>query len=140
VLRPRLTARNAYWDLAHEYRRRHGLLERNAFNQNIAVLLLENGEPIVERNEEGLHSEQRLSWQLKDRSFSSDCPIVALFSERKPCSSVCQKTVLPQFCRINNHVAYDIFFVIDYYNSPEGVKSENNRHELIKSYSRAGYF
>jgi Xanthomonas XOO_2897-like deaminase len=116
------------------------MLAPKDFNQNIAVLLLDTGNPIIERNAKGLHSEQQLLWRLAETEMESGCPILGLFSERKPCPAICQPQVLPQLCRANSGVAFDVFFAIDYYNLPEGMKSENNRHELIRSYAQAGYF
>jgi hypothetical protein len=46
---------------------------------------------------------------------------------------------LPGLCRLNSGVAYDVYFAIDYYNSPGGMRSENNRSELIRRYVMAGY-
>jgi hypothetical protein len=118
------------------------MLDRSDFNQNIAVLLLEGGQTIVSENDMGFHSEQNILWTLQKRASTlvSDCPIVGLFSERKPCQQICQKQVLPELCVMNKGVPFDVFFAIDYYNAPEGKRTENNRHELIKSYSEAGYF
>ena len=116
------------------------MLAANNFNQNIAVLLLDGEEPIVQKNDMKFHSEQLILWALAEREPDSDCPILGLFSERKPCQEICQKQVLPQLCRVNNGVPFDVFFAIDYYNSPEGMRSENHRHELIRSYTQAGYF
>jgi hypothetical protein len=137
---PRLTTGNQYWNLAYQYRSANNLLERQHFNQNIAVLLLEGGTSIIERNSQGFHSEQLILWTLAERAIEAGCPILGLFSERKPCQEICQRLVLPQLCRVNSGVPFNVYFAIDYYNSPAGKKSENNRNELIKSYAQAGYF
>jgi hypothetical protein len=138
--RPRLKAKNEYWDLAYQYRKTHDMLAQYDFNQNVAVLLLDSGTTIIERNADRLHSEQQIVWTMAERAIDSGCPILGLFSERKPCQEICQKQVLPQLCRANSEVPFDVFFAIDYYNSPAGIKSENHRNELIKSYTQAGYF
>ena len=135
---PRLRTKNEYWNLAYQYRKAHDMLAREDFNQNIAVLLLDAESPIIEKNGQGLHSEQQILWSLAERAIDFGCPILGLFSERKPCQEICQKLVLPQLCRENSRVPFDVYFAIDYYNSPGGMKSENNRSELIKSYAQAG--
>ena len=116
------------------------MLAPSDFNQNIAVLLLNAEKPIIQMNDMQLHSEQQILWTFAARGPNLDCPIQGLFSERKPCQEVCQKQILPLLCRLNKGVPFDVFFATDYYNSPEGMKSENNRHALIKSYAQAGYF
>jgi hypothetical protein len=136
----RLTTPNEYWNLAYNYRREHNLLGQYDFGQNIAVLQLEEGPPIIEINKDKLHSEQRIVWRLQNLRLGSDCPILGLFSERKPCQEICQKTVLPYLCQRNSNVPFDVCYAIEYYNSSEGIKTDNNRHELIKSYSDAGYY
>ncbi|HWP45367.1 MAG TPA: hypothetical protein VNO14_19145, partial [Blastocatellia bacterium] len=136
---PRLTRPNTYWNLAYEYRRAENMLGQYDFNQNVAVLLLEDEAPIIEKNAAGLHSEEQIIWKLEKRSLYSDCPILGLFSERKPCPDRCQKHALPRLCSINNGVPFGVFFAIDYYNSSEGMKTDKHRHELIKSYHQAGY-
>ena len=139
VMQPKLTSSNTYWNLAYDYRRRNNLLKRHHFGQNIAVLLMEGGKTLIERNESGLHSEQRLLWKLVESGVVSGCPIIGLFSERKPCQVICQPFILPQLCRMNSGVPYDVYYATEYYNAPGGVRSENNRHEMIKSYINAGY-
>jgi len=144
IWKPRLTARNQYWDRAYAYRTAHNMLERFDFNQNIAVLFYQRkGQPggeIIRENVSGLHSEQRIYWVLENMGFNSDCEftILGLFSERKPCQERCQ-TLVRQLCRFNKGVPFPVYFAIDYYNLPEGQKSEQHRHELIGSYLRAGY-
>jgi hypothetical protein len=139
VWQSRLTAPNEYWNLAYQYRKDRNLLGRYDFNQNVAVLLLEGQKPIIKENTQGLHSEQQIVLTFAKRKIASGCPILGLFSERKPCSNICQP-LLPPLCRANDGVPFDVFFAVDYYNSPAGMKSKNNRSELIKSYTEAGYF
>jgi hypothetical protein len=140
IWKPRLTTKHDYWNLAYTYRKDHNMLARTAFNQNIAVLVLDGEDPIISENAMGFHSEQNIYWTMAKRGLRTDCPILGLFSERKPCQAICQKDILPQLCVLNAGVPFDVFFATDYYNSPEGKKSKNNRHEVIKSYAQAGYF
>jgi hypothetical protein len=136
---PRLLRPNDYWRLALAHRAREGLLGREAFSQNIAVLMLDGEPPIVEKNDQSFHSEQLLLWKLLARGIKSDCPIIGLFSERKPCQDICQKDILPALCRINHGVPFDVYYVIEYYNSSEGIKTGNHRHELLAEYYGAYY-
>ncbi len=140
IWRPRLTRQHEYWNHAYRYRRDNQMLGQTDFNQNVAVLMLEGKPPIIEMNEMNFHSEQQIVWRLIRRGIDSGCPILGLFSERKPCQEICQRQVLPQLCRLNSGAPFDVFFATDYYNSPEGVRSQNNRHALIRSYAEAGYF
>jgi hypothetical protein len=110
------------------------------FRQNVAVLVLDGEPPIIRTNEMQFHSEQQILWTLVNRDLTSDCPIIALFSERKPCQEICQRQILPQLCRINGGVPFDVYFATDYYNSAAGIRSDNNRHALVTSYAQAGYF
>jgi hypothetical protein len=140
IWRPRLTRQHEYWDHAYRYRRNNQMLGQTDFNQNVAVLVLEGKPPIIETNEMNFHSEQQIVWRLLRRGIDSGCPILGLFSERKPCQEICQRQVLPQLCRLNSGVPFDVFFATDYYNSSEGIRSQNNRHAVISSYALAGYF
>lgn len=137
---PRLTARHDYWDIAYKYRERQRLLEPQHFNRNVAVLVLDGSPPIIQENDMHFHSEQLVYWALQRKGADAGCPILGLFSERKPCQEICQKDILPGLCRLNEGVPYNVYFATDYYNSPHGQKSENNRHAVLMSYVQAGYF
>ena len=113
VWQPRLTQQHDYWNHAYDYRRRHRMLARSHFNQNVAVLVLEGGKVIAQKNDMGFHSEQLILWTLAEMGIDSDCPILGLFSERKPCQEICQKDVLPSLCRINNGVPFNVYFATD---------------------------
>jgi hypothetical protein len=50
IWHPRLTSPHRLWNIAYSYRRKNNMLEPKDFNQNIAVLLLED-RSMVEKNE-----------------------------------------------------------------------------------------
>ena len=106
IWHPRLTQPNPYWNHAFNYRRSEQMLMPRDFNQNIAVLLLDGGRTVIKPNGM-LHSEAEILLTLAKRGIESDldCPIIGLFSERKPCQQICQKDILPRLCRINKLAA-----------------------------------
>jgi hypothetical protein len=142
--RPRLTQKNPYWNLVYAHRRKENLLQRKHFNLNIAVLVLKGAPPIIEASEQAFHSEQLIAWKLKAElpaitRVGSTCPILGLFSERKPCTKVCQPQVLPELCRMNQGVPFDVYYATEYYDDPRGLKTHNNPSSVLKSYVGAGY-
>jgi hypothetical protein len=146
VLQPRLTGQHPYWTLVYEYRKQAKKLERKHFNANFAVLVLDRALPIIESSEQAFHSEQLILWKLEERKRKgklSGCPILGLFSERKPCTTTCQPDVLPRLCRLNQGVPFPVYYAAEYYDNPKDprdkMKTKNNPGRVIESYISANY-
>jgi hypothetical protein len=139
--KPRLTSKHPYWDLVYQHRFSEGLLGREAFNANYAVLVLEGSPPIIAASADAFHSEQQVLWNLQSRLATlPGCPIRGLFSERKPCTTICQSQVIPALCRINQAVPFDVYYATDYYKGDSTAHdTKANSSRVMESYVRAGY-